>query len=103
MCYADPTKIISVTAHKWAIFDYYSSKYIRGYRARDSHSLSVFSKLVVFCAVNTLANKHKLDLSRFETIVTEGLLKMHPKPCHLKADDIISLEDLLYMMIMDEN
>lgn len=48
-------------------------------------------------------NKHKLDLSRFETIVTEGLLKMHPKPCHLKADDIISLEDLLYMMIMDEN
>ena len=52
---SEPTKIISVTAHKWVIYDYYSGKYIRGYRARDTHSLAVFSKLLVFCAVNTLA------------------------------------------------
>ena len=87
----EPTKIIATTAHKWVIFDYYSSRYIRGYRARDSHNLNVFSKMLVFCAVNTLMNKHKLDISRFETIVTEGVRKLHPKECLLKADDIVSL------------
>ena len=33
----EPTKIIATTAHKWVIYDYYSSRYIRGYRARDIH------------------------------------------------------------------
>lgn len=98
--YVEPTKIISVTAHKWVIYDYYSGKYIRGYRARDIHPLTVFSKLLVFCAVNTLVEKHKLDISRFETIVTAGVLKMHPTDSHLKTDDIVSLEDILHLMIM---
>ena len=99
----EPTKIIATTAHKWVIFDYYSSRYIRGYRARDIHELTVFSKLLVFCAVNTLVEKHKLDTNRFETIVTSGVLKLHPKPCHLIADDIVSLEDMLHLMIMEEH
>jgi len=73
----EPTKIISVTAHKWAIYDYFSARYLRGYRARDSHQLNVFSKLLVFCAMNTLVEKYKLDTSRFETIVSESMLKMH--------------------------
>jgi D-alanyl-D-alanine carboxypeptidase len=84
------------------IYDYYSGKYIRGYRARDSHHLNVFSKLLVFCAVNTLLEKHKVDSSRFETIATEGVLKMHKGDCLLRPDDILSLEDLLHLMIMEE-
>jgi hypothetical protein len=63
--FLEPTKIISVTAHKWVIFDYYSSKYIRGYRAHDKCELNVFSKLLVFCALFTLILKHKIDISRF--------------------------------------
>ena len=60
-----PTKIIAVTALKWAIFDYYTGKYIRGYRAHNTHKLSVFSKLLVFCTVNTIITRYKIDMGRF--------------------------------------
>ena len=75
--FLDPTKIIAVSAHKWVIFDYFSGKYIRGYRAHDSHELAVFSKLLVFCTINTLVTKHKLDMSRFQTIVTSTVMKVY--------------------------
>lgn len=58
----EPTKIISVTAPKWALFDFYSATYIRGYRSHDAHDMSTFSKLLVFCAVNALITTHKIDL-----------------------------------------
>ena len=61
----EPTKIISVTAHKWVIYDFFSMKYIRGYRAHNKAELGVFSKLLVFCTVNTLIKKHKLDPKKF--------------------------------------
>lgn len=47
--------------------------------------------------------KYKLDMSRFETIVTEGVLKLHKGNCDLKVDDILSLEDLLALMIIEES
>lgn len=72
-----PTKIISVTAPKWAIFDYYNAKYVRGYRAHDQHELSVFSKLLVFCTIHTLVTKHKIDMSRFQTIVTKTVVNTY--------------------------
>ena len=92
-----------MTAQKWAVYDYYSSRYLRGYRAHDSHELSSFSKLLVFCAVNTIIEKYHLDIARFETIVTEGVLKLHKHRCMLAADDILSLEDLMHLMIMQES
>ncbi len=61
----EPTRIISVTAHKWVIYDLFSIQYIRGYRAHDRAELGVFSKLLVFCTINTLIKKHKLDSSKF--------------------------------------
>lgn len=84
------------------LYDYFSSRYIRGYRARDSHELSVFSKLLCFCAVNTIVEKYAIDAARFETIVTEGVLKLHRGECLLKVDDIVSLEDLLHLMLIEE-
>ena len=99
--FLEPTKIISVTAPKWAIFDYYSGKYIRGYKTHDPHELTVFSKLLVFCTINTLITKHKVDSSRFQTIVTKTVVNTY-KNSRLKEDDIITLDHLLYYLLMDE-
>jgi D-alanyl-D-alanine carboxypeptidase len=91
-----------VSAQKWAIFDYYSGKYLRGYRAHALHELSGFSKLLVFCTINTLAQKDKLDLTRFQTIVTASVLKYYCD-CKLQVDDIITLEDLVHLLLMEDN
>ena len=99
--FLDPTKIIAVSAPKWAIFDYFSGKYIRGYRTHDPHELSAFSKLLVFCTINTIIINHKLDISRFQTIVTSSVLKLY-KNSTLEEDDILTLEDLLHLMMMEE-
>lgn len=99
--FLDPSKIINVSASKWAIFDYFSSKYIRGYRAHDVCELSVFSKLLVYCTLNTLITKHKIDTTRFQTIVTPTVCKFY-KNSKLKVDDIILLEDLIHLLLMDE-
>ncbi len=61
----EPTRIISVSAHKWVIYDFFTMKYIRGYRAHNKSELGVFSKLLVFCTINTLIKKHKLDPRKF--------------------------------------
>lgn len=99
--FLDPTKIITVSASKWVIFDYYSSKYLRGYRAHDPYELSIFSKLVVYCTLNTLITKHKIDTSRFQTIVTPTVCKFY-KNSKLKVDDIIILDHLIHLLLMDE-
>ena len=97
--FLDPTKIIAVTSSKWAIFDYFSGKYIRGYRTHDPHELSSFSKLLVFCTINTLVTKYKLDMSRFQTIVTSTVSKLF-KNSKVKEDDIITLDHLLCLMLV---
>lgn len=90
-----------MSASKWVIYDYFSSKYIRGYRAHDLHELSVFSKLLVFCTINALLTKHKIDSNRFQTIATASALKYY-KNSKLKVDDIMTLDHLVHMLLMDE-
>lgn len=90
-----------MSAPKWAVFDYFSSKYIRGYRAHDPHELSVFSKLLVFATINALLVKNKVDSSRFQTIVTPTVLKFYPR-CALKVDDIVTLEHLIHLLLMED-
>lgn len=74
---------------------------MRGYRAHDLHELSVFSKLLVFCTINTLITKHKIDTTRFQTIVTGSVIKFY-KHSKLKVDDILTLEHLIHLLLMDE-
>lgn len=100
---SEPTKIIAVSASKWALFDYYTGKYIRGYRSHDINDLSVFSKLLVYCTINTLINKYSLDSTRFDMIVTPGILLNFPDNKTLNADDILSLKDLLTLMVVEES
>jgi hypothetical protein len=65
------------------------------------HELSVFSKLLVFCTINTLITKHKIDTTRFQTIVTSSVIKFY-KNSKLKVDDILTLEHLIHLLLMDE-
>lgn len=90
-----------MSASKWVIYDYYSQRYVRGYRSHDEHELSVFSKLLVFCTINTLIAKHKLDVARFQTIVTPTILRFY-KNSKLKVDDIVTLDHLIHLLLMDE-
>lgn len=42
-------------------------------------------------------------MSRLEAIVTEGVLKLYGHNCQLQKDDIVSLQDLLCLMLIEEN
>ena len=50
--------------------------------------------MLVFCTINTIVRKNKIDTSRFQTIVSKTVVKTYKKS-RLNADDIITLEHLI--------
>lgn len=89
-----------VTAKKWIIYDMQSNAIIKGYKHKKEHDIASLTKILTFYTAYMIIQRYYLSIDKMELLIDSQDENIGGTKIAIKDEYMVSLEDLLYAMML---